>query len=395
MDEISRTDAEYVAAISDVLAYIQTHLDDELTPQGLSHVACFSQHHFHRIFRAVVGESVMDHVRRLRMERAAYRLKTSRASIGSIAFDAGYAAQEAFTRMFQACFGVSPRTFRFAHAAHALPAPCGIHYGPRGFSPLRRATDPDLLRTDQLCPAHREWAGEFEEKWAELVEIVTGFASFVYPRRLLHLRNQQLEKFMSLATTDIDKEIEDLQHEIETAKQRLVEAQKRRPREEVSDYTLQTSEGKEIRLSELFGDKSDLILVHNMGTGCSYCTMWADGFTGLVPHLEDRAGFVLCSPDKPDVLKRFADKRHWNFKTVSAHESDFIKDMGFWQSEGAHPGPWPGVSTFHKDPDGKIYRIAKAHFGPGDDFCAVWPFLDMLQEGANGWEPQYFYGEKK
>ena len=79
---------------------------------------------------------------------------------------------------------------------------------------------------------------------------------------------------------------------------------------------------------------------------------------------------------------------------VSAYDSSFIKDMGFWQEEGEHPGPWPGVSTFKKDPDGRIYRVAKAHLGPGDDFCAAFPLFDMLQEGLNGWEAKYNYGDK-
>lgn len=395
MDEISRTETEYVAAISNVLSYVQAHLDEELTPHKLADVACFSQHHFHRIFRAVVGESVMDHVRRLRLERAAYRLKTSQASVGSIALDAGYGAQEAFTRIFQACFGLAPRAFRRSHGAHLLPAACGVHFGPSGFSPLRVAVDSDLLDSDRLCPAHRNWPGEFETRWEELLGIVTGFASLVYPLRVFaDAHPLELEKKMTETMTDIDKEIDALQNEIEAAKQRLIEARKRRPREQVQDYVLKDVDGKDVSLSELFGDKEDLILVHNMGTGCSYCTMWADGFTGLVPHLSDRAAFVVCSPDKPEVQKRFADKRNWNFKMVSGHDSRFIQDMGFWMEEGAHPGPWPGVSTFHRDPDGRIYRIAKSHFGPGDDFCAVWPLLDLLDNGANGWEPKYSYGEK-
>ncbi|RYG32414.1 DUF899 domain-containing protein, partial [bacterium] len=140
-----------------------------------------------------------------------------------------------------------------------------------------------------------------------------------------------------------------------------------------------------------FGDKDDLILVHNMGVGCSHCTMWADGFNGLAPHLSDRAAFVVCSPDKPEVQKRFATNRNWNFRMVSAHESPFSKDMGFWEDEGAHPGPWPGASTFRRESDGTIHRIAKAYFSPQDDFCAVWPFLGMLEEGANGWEPKHEY----
>lgn len=395
MEEMSRTGSEYVGAISDVLLHVQAHLDDELTPHQLAQVACFSEHHFHRIFRAVAGESVMDHVRRLRLERAAFQLKTSRNSVGSIALDAGYGAQEAFTRIFQAYFGVSPRIFRRSHAPHQLPAASGVHFSPAGFTLLRRSVYPEALESDLLCPAHRSCPAEFEHRWEEFLSVVTGFAALVYPPRIRGIFDKEMEEFMTDAMTDIDKEIDALENEVELAKQRLIEARKRRPKERVEAYVFKTVDGSDVSLSELFGDKDDLILVHNMGTGCSYCTMWADGFTGLVPHLQDRAAFVVCSPDKPEVQKRFAAKRNWNFKMVSAHDSSFIRDMGFWQDAGPNPGPWPGVSTFHRDREGKIYRIAKTHFNPNDDFCAVWPFLDMLEDGSNGWEPKYNYPEER
>jgi len=394
MEEMSRTEGEYVAAISDVLAYVQAHLDDELTPRQLSQVACFSEHHFHRIFRAVVGESVMDHVRRLRLERAAFELRTSRRSVGSVALDAGYGAQEAFTRMFQACFGLSPRSFRQSHAAHFLPSASGVHFSPGGFSPLRKSVHPEALDTDQLCPAHRLCPAEFENRWEEFLNVVTGFASFVYPPPLRGAYARDLEELMLEAMIDIDKEIDTLQNDVEIAKQRLAEARKRRPKEVVQDYVFKANDDSEVRLSELFGDKEDLIVIHNMGTGCPACTMWADGFTGLVPHLQDRAAFVVTSPDKPEVQKKFAAKRNWNFRMVSAHDNSFVRDMGFWQDAGPYPGPWPGVSTFHRDAEGQITRIAKTHFSPNDDFCAIWPFFDMLENGSNGWQPKYSYPEK-
>ena len=167
--------------MSVVLKYIQAHLDDELTPGKLAEVACFSQHHFHRVFRSVVGEAVMDHVRRLRVERAAYRLKTSEELIASVAFDAGYQAQESFTRTFQSYFGLGPREFRTAKVSHRVPASSGVHYSPKGFSPLHRAVNFDLLESDQLCAVHRKWPTEFEEQWEELVAIVTGFSQLVLP----------------------------------------------------------------------------------------------------------------------------------------------------------------------------------------------------------------------
>ena len=58
--------------------------------------------------------------------------------------------------------------------------------------------------------------------------------------------------------------------------------------------------------ADLFGDKNDLILIHNMGKGCTSCTMWADGFNGVYDHLASRAAFVVSSPNPVAVQKAFA-----------------------------------------------------------------------------------------
>jgi hypothetical protein len=42
----------------------------------------------------------------------------------------------------------------------------------------------------------------------------------------------------------------------------------------------------------------------------------------------------------------------------------------------------PGVSTFARTSDGTIRRHAAAASGPGDRFCAVWSFIDLLPEAS-------------
>src|SRR5215472_6607797 len=76
--------------------------------------------------------------------------------------------------------------------------------------------------------------------------------------------------------------------------------------EEVRDYELGTMNGV-VRLSALLGDKRDLIVIHNMGVSCAYCTLWADGYNGIYDHLAARAAFVVSSPDPPAAQKKFAD----------------------------------------------------------------------------------------
>ena len=92
--------------------HLEAHLDDRVTPADLARVAGFSLHHFHRVFRAQLGETVMERIRRLRLERAARRLRANDARLLEVALDAGYDSHEAFTRAFVERFGVPPSTWR-------------------------------------------------------------------------------------------------------------------------------------------------------------------------------------------------------------------------------------------------------------------------------------------
>lgn len=104
------------------------------------------------------------------------------------------------------------------------------------------------------------------------------------------------------AISVLEHEISRTQQEIVRNKKKLLQLSRRLPNEEIEkDYSLKDWNGRDVKLSRLFGKNNDLILVHNMGRQCPYCTLWADGFNGLVKHLEDRASFVVVSPDPPEI----------------------------------------------------------------------------------------------
>jgi AraC family transcriptional regulator len=106
------TQQTYRQRILQVQLFIQGHLGEELPLDRLARVAHFSPYHFHRVFKALVGEPVHEYVRRLRLEAAAVALKSTGKSVLDIALDAGYGTHEAFTRAFGQLFGVSPSEFR-------------------------------------------------------------------------------------------------------------------------------------------------------------------------------------------------------------------------------------------------------------------------------------------
>lgn len=190
------------------------------------------------------------------------------------------------------------------------------------------------------------------------------------------------------AQTTFPERISALEQEIIRAKQELYRLKKQMPRFEVENYLLSERDGTPVRLSDLFGDKSELILVHNMGKSCPYCTLWADGLNGMVPHLENRAAFAVSTPDPYAAMDAFGKGRGWNFRLVSTLGSTLKKDLGFQLEDGSY---YPGVSTFEKTADGKILHVAKAFFGPGDDFCALWYLFDLLPGEDPAWEPKFSY----
>ena len=184
----------------------------------------------------------------------------------------------------------------------------------------------------------------------------------------------------------LKKKINKLEAWLVEQNERLAELKRRQPPEEVKEYFLNGPDGK-VPLSELFRGKKDLIVIHNMGRHCRYCTMWADGINGLLPHLADRAGFAVVSPDPVPVQQKFAQRRGWKFPFYSGRGTTFIKDMGFLPRPGE---PWPGVSTFRRR-GRKIYRVARAGFGPFDPFCAAWPLFALLDGGVGPWTPKFRY----
>src|SRR5207237_10511555 len=174
------------------------------------------------------------------------------------------------------------------------------------------------------------------------------------------------------ASLELEHEISRTQQEIVRNKEKLSRLVRRLPKEEIEkDYSLKDWNGHDVKLSKLFGKSNDLILVHNMGSQCPYCTLWADGFNGLVKHLEDRTSFVVVSPDTPKIQKEFAKSRGWKFRMLSGHGTSFIKDMGF---EKPKPGFMNGVSVFRKQKYARILRVAVDQLCPGGECYLIMDF---------------------
>lgn len=109
MPRTRRPASAYLARLDPVLDHIRADPRGTHAVDDLARIACFSPFHFHRIFTAVIGETVGAFVRRVRLERAVALLRASPdRPIGRIALEAGFASQSDLTRAFRARYDTTP-----------------------------------------------------------------------------------------------------------------------------------------------------------------------------------------------------------------------------------------------------------------------------------------------
>ncbi len=110
MEKLSR---QHISRINDVLFYIHKDIAVDLPAKDLAEVAAYSEQHFHRVFKQVVGESVHQYVRRVRMEYAANQLMfDAQASVIEVTNKCGFSSVSSFSRAFKATFSMSPGEWR-------------------------------------------------------------------------------------------------------------------------------------------------------------------------------------------------------------------------------------------------------------------------------------------
>ena len=107
----------YVERVNRAIDFVLANLDQPLKLEAVAKAACFSPFHFHRVFRSLVGESLNEFVKRVRLERAVALMtqkswsSTHNHSMTTIAFACGFASSSDFSRCFKQRYGVPPRDF--------------------------------------------------------------------------------------------------------------------------------------------------------------------------------------------------------------------------------------------------------------------------------------------
>lgn len=105
--------SRYADKINLVCEYISKHLDDELSVESLSQIACLSKYHFHRQFCIYAGINMSKYILLMRLKQASHQLVYHpELRIIDIAFTAKFENPESFSRMFKKVFAQTPSQFR-------------------------------------------------------------------------------------------------------------------------------------------------------------------------------------------------------------------------------------------------------------------------------------------
>jgi predicted dithiol-disulfide oxidoreductase (DUF899 family) len=168
-------------------------------------------------------------------------------------------------------------------------------------------------------------------------------------------------------------------------------------------YAFDTPVGRQT-LADLFEGRGRLIVYHFMfapdwEAGCRGCSFWADGFNGIVDHVNQRdVSLVAVSQAPLQKLQAFAQRLGWTFKWVSSAGSDFNYDYQVtfrpealargevtynYTKEAATGSDKPGVSVFLKRQDGSIVHTYSCYGRGLDPLNAAYQYIDLTPKGRD------------
>jgi two-component system, response regulator YesN len=100
------------AAVERVKAYVDAHLDGDLSLEHMADIAFFSPKYLSRVFRQVSGEGYLEYMNARRLARAKELLALREWKINRIGVEVGFTTPPYFTRFFKRLTGSSPQEYR-------------------------------------------------------------------------------------------------------------------------------------------------------------------------------------------------------------------------------------------------------------------------------------------
>ncbi len=108
--------------IKEVVRYLEQHCSEAVNLEQAAQIANLSPFHFHRVFKALVGETVAEFIRRMRHEKAAQSLMFQDKSVTTVAFEFGFSSSQAMARSFKTYLGVTPSQIKECQTVESYSA---------------------------------------------------------------------------------------------------------------------------------------------------------------------------------------------------------------------------------------------------------------------------------
>jgi predicted dithiol-disulfide oxidoreductase (DUF899 family) len=169
-------------------------------------------------------------------------------------------------------------------------------------------------------------------------------------------------------------------------------------------YVFDSPNGRE-SLSDLFEERSQLIVYHFMyhpswgDQPCRSCSFWADNFDGIIVHLNARdVSMVAISKAKLSQLCAYHKRMGWSFKWLSSYDNEFNRDyhVSFTDEEVASENGYfnyrkqrvpreemPGMSVFAKDHEGNVFHTYSSYARGIDMINGAYHLLDRVPKGRD------------
>lgn len=166
---------------------------------------------------------------------------------------------------------------------------------------------------------------------------------------------------------------------------------------EFEEIDLADGSTRSIRFSELFGDKSDLLVYSYMygpewENPCPSCTSLIDGIDAVSRHVRQQAELVVVGKATPAQLFEMAKERGWtDLRLLSSEKNDYARDYNAQPGESSE-SLLPLMNAFQKDDDGIHHfwasellwtPIEGGHPRHIDIAWPLWGLLDMTRSGRH------------
>ncbi|MBP1971323.1 AraC family transcriptional regulator [Virgibacillus natechei] len=201
------------------VSYIENHLDEEINYKEVAKIACFSEHHFKRMFSFIAGISLTGYVRRRRLTLAAFDLKESNMRVIDVAVKYGYNSADSFSRAFQALHEVTPSSAKNADVPLKAYPRMTFHIAIKGDVEMNyKFVEKEaftVVGKKETVPGGSEFNPKMWERLEAIEEIVKAYDNTYFPGTLhvsLTKENGDVDYYIATATTkECPEELEKLE----------------------------------------------------------------------------------------------------------------------------------------------------------------------------------------